>query len=299
MMTIRQPSAPGRGPGVLRFVLPGLLIVLVIAGLLGTVRMPGWTGRYHSDGIAIGVALEVLLIALLAVLTIRDRRAPAGDFLAARLRRALRYLILAGLIAIPIALLLNANLHLKGRTLHIKPPPPYRPRTRKAPPPKLGHGTPVHLGWLPYALLALVVLAAVVLCLVLAARHRPVLAGREPFDFEEEPDEELRAAVESGRTALRSLDDARAAIIACYVAMEESLARAGTSRAVAETPDELLARAVAAGLARGDAAARLTALFYEARFSTHPLGQEQKPAAERALAELAADLEQQPVGERP
>jgi uncharacterized protein DUF4129 len=299
MMTIRQPSAPGHGPGVLRFALPGLLVVLVIAGLLGTVRMPGWTGRYHTDGIAIGVALEVLLVALLVVLMIRDRRVPGGDFLAARLRRALRYLILAGLIAIPIALLLNANLHFKGRKLHIKQPPPYKQRLRPTPTSKPAHGTPVHLGWLPYALLALVVLAAVVVCLVLAARHKTALGGRGPYDVDEEPDEELRAAVESGRSALRSLDDARAAIIACYAAMEDSLARAGTAREVAETPDELLARAVAAGLARGDAAARLTALFYEARFSTHPLDQDQKPAAERALAELAADLDQQPVGDRP
>ena len=37
--------------------------------------------------------------------------------------------------------------------------------------------------------------------------------------------EDLRKAVESGRSALRTLDDARAAIIACYVAMEASLAR--------------------------------------------------------------------------
>jgi hypothetical protein len=295
MMTIRQPSAPGHGPGVLRFVLPGLLIVLVIAGLLGTVRMPGWTGRYHSDGIAIGVALEVVLIALLAVLMIRDRRASDGDFLAARLRRALRYVILAGLIAIPIALLLNANLHLKGRRSRGSPQGILRSRRNHLP-------APVNVGWLPYALLALlalVALAAVVLCLVLVARRKPALGGRGSYDLDEEPEDELRAAVESGRSALRSLDDARAAIIACYAAMEDSLARAGTTRSVAETPDELLARAVAASLARGDAAARLTALFYEARFSTHPLDQDQKPAAERALAELAADLEQQPVGDRP
>jgi hypothetical protein len=41
---------------------------------------------------------------------------------------------------------------------------------------------------------------------------------------------------------------------------------------------------------RGTAAARLTALFYEARFSSHPLGRRQRDAAERALDELAAAL---------
>jgi hypothetical protein len=86
------------------------------------------------------------------------------------------------------------------------------------------------------------------------------------------------------------VDDARAAIIACYLAMETSLAERGTARGVADTPGELLTRATEAGLVRGTAAARLTALFYEARFSSHPLGHRQRDAAERALDELAADL---------
>jgi hypothetical protein len=43
---------------------------------------------------------------------------------------------------------------------------------------------------------------------------------------------------------------------------------------------------------RGTAAARLTALFYEARFSSHPLDHGQRDAAERALDELAAALDE-------
>jgi Domain of unknown function (DUF4129) len=304
-MTVRQPTAPGPGPAVLRFVLPGLLIVLVAAGLLGSVRAPGWTGRYHSDGIVVGVALEVVLAALLGVLLIRDRRAPApADAVVARLRRALRFVIVAGLVAIPITLLLNADLHIKGKPRPLKLPH-LKPGRAPTPKPQPVHSAALNLGWLPYALLATIVLAAVVVCVVLAVRHKPRGRGREAFDgFAEEPEEELRAAVESGRTALRSLDDARAAIIACYVAMEQSLAQAGTARTMAETPDELLARAVAAGLARGAAASTLTALFYEARFSTHPMDQDQKAVAERALADIAAHLERpepaeptEPVGD--
>ena len=59
---------------------------------------------------------------------------------------------------------------------------------------------------------------------------------------------------------------------------------------MADTPDELLARAVAAGTVRGPAASRLTALFYEARFSTHPLAAGQRAAASAALDELAGEL---------
>ena len=57
--------------------------------------------------------------------------------------------------------------------------------------------------------------------------------------------------MESGRSALRTVDDARAAIIACYVAMENSLAERGAARAVADTPDELLARATRAAWCAG------------------------------------------------
>src|SRR5213079_2022265 len=111
-------------------------------------------------------------------------------------------------------------------------------------------------------------------------------------DFIAEDTERLREAVESGRSALRTVDDARAAIIACYLAMEQSLAERGTARSLADTPDELLARARASGIILGTAAGRLTALFYEARFSSHPLGPAQRDAAERALDELAAALAQ-------
>src|ERR1019366_9702972 len=92
--------------------------------------------------------------------------------------------------------------------------------------------------------------------------------------------------------ATAPLHGTRAAMIACSLAMETSAADRGTARAVADTPDELLARARATGLVRGTAAARLTALFYEARFSSHPLDRSHRDAAAHALDELAAALAQ-------
>jgi hypothetical protein len=142
-----------------------------------------------------------------------------------------------------------------------------------------------------YVLLIVLLVAAVLLSIWWVRRfaRRPSFGGRHG-DFIAEDPEDLREAVESGRSALRTVDDARAAIIACYVAMENSLAQRGAARAGADTPDELLARATSSGLVRGTAAARLTELFYEARFSSHPLGRGQRDAAEQALDELAAAL---------
>ncbi len=135
----------------------------------------------------------------------------------------------------------------------------------------------------------MVLVAAIVLSIWWARRFQSS-GGTRKGDFIAEDSEDLREAVESGRSALRNIDDARAVIIACYLAMEASLAERGTARAIAETPDELLARARTTGIVRGTAAARLTALFYEARFSSHPLDHRQRDAADQALDELAAAL---------
>ena len=107
-----------------------------------------------------------------------------------------------------------------------------------------------HIPWVPilYGLLVVVLVAAVVISIWWSSRLRRPAA---PLVIEDVGTEELREAVEPGRAALAEIDDARAAIIACYVAMERSLADRGTAPRAADTPDEFLARAVAAGTVRG------------------------------------------------
>jgi hypothetical protein len=278
---------------VLRFVLPALLIILVLAGLRGAVTAPSWASRLHHDGIAVGIALEAVLAALLVALLIRERWTGPSTFVAGRLRLLLRYLLGAGLIAIPGLMLFSIHIHLprfKLRRSQIKglgkgKPPPFKPPA------------PFHfpLAAILYGLLVLVLIAGVVVCWRLVTRRDREDDDRD-LDFGDETSE-LGAAVQWGRSALRELDDARAAIIACYVAMESSLARAGAARGVAETPDELLTRAVVSGLASVGAASRLTALFYEARFSTHPLGRGERDEAEQALSEIADTVSRLQAGE--
>ena len=148
-----------------------------------------------------------------------------------------------------------------------------------------------------FGIVAALLVAAIVAVSLRALRQRRLQLAPELEPPAEEYGDTLQEAILGGQRALRELDDARAAIIACYVAMEESLARAGTARSVAETPDELLAKAAGQLLISAGAASRLTSLFYEARFSSHPLDNSQKEAAERALAELASELDhRRPVG---
>jgi hypothetical protein len=288
-------AGPRAAPGPWPLVLPlALLIILGMAGLRGAMTQPHWNGPLRHDGLVAGLALEAVLGVLL-VITIRRRSASLAaqtvNEIAAKLRSVLIFMLSAGMIAVAVVIIIGLHLHLFTQAAK-QPAVVLHPPTRKALPRASQHPSSFQVPVVPvlYALLIVVLLAAVALSIWWSRRFlRPSLPRKEGGLIAEDP-EDLREAVESGRSALRALDDARAAIIACYVAMETSLAERGTTRAVADTPDELLARATQSGLVRGSAAARLTALFYEARFSSHPLGRSQRDAAERALDELAAAL---------
>jgi hypothetical protein len=296
-MTARQQLA--------RLVPVALLVVLAIAGLRGVIPAPRWDGPLRAYGVAIGLALEVVLGVLLVITVRREGAAlraaalrPAAETddditVPGALRFVLRWVLGCGMVAIGAVLITSLHLH-----FFTKPRGPSRLNVplRRGPrplPTQRGGGGSLHipLGPILYGLLIAVLLAALVVSIWWAARLRRA-AHFEPLPGDVAADSEgLREAVESGRAALATgIDDARAAIIACYLAMEGSLASRGTARGLADTPDELLGRAVAAGIVRGDAARRLTALFYEARFSSHPLGPDQRDAASRALDELAAEL---------
>jgi hypothetical protein len=281
-----------------------LLVVLVIAGLRGVVTAPRWDGPLKGYGVAIGIALEVVFCALLLVVRSRDaaasRAARPRPYGAAQqdiepaqaLRFTLTSVLAACIVGVAVILLADLHLHFFGKS-GSRPP-----RTLKSGVLPLrksgGGGGTLHLplGPILYALLIIAIVAAVVVSIWWSTRLRRPAA---PLVIEDVSTEELRAAVAEGRAALAEIDDARAAIIACYVAMERRLADRGTARGAADTPDELLARAVASGAVRGGAAGRLTALFYEARFSTHPLGAGQRDAASAALDELADELAAKPA----
>jgi hypothetical protein len=276
-----------------------LLIILGLTGLRGAVTEPRWDGPLHRDGVVIGLALEVVLGVLL-VITAR-RRAASGqtvnaatvNAVAVKLRGVLIFVLSAGMVAVAVTIIVGLHLRLfNGRPTPVRAHPLPKPIPSLSPPALATQGPSTFhfpLTAVLYGLLVMVLLAAVALSIWWARRFRPSGQSRDD-DFIAEDPEDLREAVESGRSALRAIDDARAAIIACYLAMEASLAERGAARAIADTPDELLARAQATGIVRGTAAARLTALFYEARFSSHPLDRGQRDAAARALDELAAAL---------
>ncbi|MFD4262867.1 DUF4129 domain-containing protein [Streptomyces sp. NPDC058534] len=83
----------------------------------------------------------------------------------------------------------------------------------------------------------------------------------------------------------------RSRVIACYAAMEDALVASGVRRHASDSPADLLTRAADAGLAPSPAAPRLTTLFREARYSSHPMGPSHREAAAGALEEIASLLQ--------
>jgi Domain of unknown function (DUF4129) len=248
-----------------------------------------------SRRIPVTAGLAIVLTGLLAALLVLRVRRPAPGQPAALLRRALTVIASALLAAMAIAFVISV---LESASAHAVPP-----NMRTAPVPgvtRRGYKPPFRYGHvmgggdlgrlLTYAALAVLVVVAVLAFIILLRRRRAmILEAPEP-----EPDEteKLRKAVHAGQAALRSVSDARQAIISCYAAMEDSLGQAGARRTAAETPDELLARVFAGGIVHGAAAARLTRLFYAARFSEHEVTEVARLTAMHSLADIELELDE-------
>jgi hypothetical protein len=206
-----------------------------------------------------------------------------------RLATALRATLLVAAIAVPVPVVL---LHRFGAPGHPAPLTRGSWSGYTGKPRDLGQDK---LALPPWLVLTVLVVAAVALVGAFVYAYRLLLAEyvRKPKRVRPDPlaDAQLLAdAVESGRRALLDNGDARAAVIACYAAMETSLAGSGVARHVSDSPNDLLVRAGASGLRTEGSASALTALFREARYSTHPMGDAHREQAAAALADIAEQL---------
>jgi Domain of unknown function (DUF4129) len=302
-----------------RAILAALLLAITIAGIRAASPAAGWVPPARGVVLIIGIALEMTLAALLIVVWRRIQRAsqltpgyagaspasadsasPPAD-LAARLRVILSRILGLGLIVIPVAIAVAFFRDLPIRhpvKVRLPTSTPVIRRYRAVPPVHLSGWVEILIAILRYGLIIVLIATVVAIAYTAWLRRTPRLLTTGTPDEPAEFPAELVKAVESGRRALAELDDARAAIIGCYLAMETSLAKAGATRRAAETPDELLARAVAGDLVDAAPAGRLTELFYEARFSSHPMPRAKRDEAARALAELAEPLPRERQGPR-
>ncbi|MGJ5893974.1 DUF4129 domain-containing protein [Streptomyces niveiscabiei] len=295
------------------------LAVLVVGGTaLGALLLrPGTDllakGRGPLGGnpaLVVGLALA----ALLGGLALRDKYlekvGAAGELSAVerRMAKGVSRVLLAATLIVPVLVVVLHQFSSSGRGRKGGRGPIALPGQRDdplptPPPAQQGEhaGQGLHFG-LTRILLGLGIALLVVVVVIAGLRlwrHLTRPAAVEvtgTYARSDDGPERLAQAVDSGRRALLDGTDARAAVIACYAAMEESLAGSGVTRRASDSPQDLLERAVAGGLPTGAAADVLTALFREARYSTHPMDGSHRDRAATALAEIADALRSRTPG---
>lgn len=259
------------------------------------------------------LSVSVVIVGVAIIVRLRDprRAAPSASGLSERFsdgrgRPTWRVLVIGA--AVLVAWLLAVWLLSHLVTLNIGGQPPAAPpSTAPAPgtnasrppqPPDAGADRDV-LHYLIAATAALFVL--IVVGAVFAARRRrveePPTVGAEMPRPPTAPStsESLVRAAEVGLAEIGDRSrEPRAAIIACYAAMERELSRVpGAVPQDFDTPTEVLARAVENHVLHVDNAAELVNLFEEARFSPHVMSEAHRMSALGVLQLVLADLRSQ------
>jgi hypothetical protein len=245
----------------------------------------GATGQAFADIVAAVTGASLVSGIVLFVLLGRYRRKRKRNRVAATpmpwWARMAAVLLMLAVIGGPIVLIIRAWYRRGRRTV------------RPVLPPALGHagrtlGSNTSSGWALFAGMTFAAAALIITALWVRRQRRG--HDRNDWPAEAESNPSLQDALTAGTAALRGETDPRAAIIACYAAMETSLAGAGAAPAASDTPDEVLTRAASGGLIRSAAAGELTGLFRQARYGHRAMAEGERAAAQGALTRLRADL---------
>jgi Domain of unknown function (DUF4129) len=143
------------------------------------------------------------------------------------------------------------------------------------------------LGWavvVAFALAAIAVIAALIVLLRQSAPPPTPVRRRAPPD--------LLREIEASEADLRTIDDPRAAVIACYSRMQKAVSGAGVDRRESDTPFELLERMADDGRIPHAVARRLTELFETAKFSLRPVDEGMRMQALDCLRQIREALEE-------
>jgi hypothetical protein len=101
--------------------------------------------------------------------------------------------------------------------------------------------------------------------------------------------------LEASEMDLRTIDDPRAAVIACYSRMQKAVTASGVNRRESDTPFELLERLAVDGRIPHSVARRLTELFETAKFSLRPVDESMRMQALDCLGQARQALESEPA----
>lgn len=171
-------------------------------------------------------------------------------------------------------------------------------RTSTAAPTTTGRSTPFDPSPLLVVLVQVVLVATVLVVIaVLVQLVRSLLRRRPHLERREEPDFTIPLVpselLEAARDRLRDLEtgEPRNAIVAAWLGLESSAAATGLARLPAETSTEYTQRVIRVWPVDSERLDDLAALYREARFSAHDLGENHRRRAVADLGVLIADLE--------
>lgn len=283
---VPQPGAAKRGWwSIGGIILIGAALALAAAGLAWRDRIQLSTARPDTDVVTWAV-LIVLMIGVAASVVLGVVSGPTGQQRRPRQpspwwQVPLRLAVLAGI--------LYALFHLDLPRPALSDPPTPRPSEA----PDTAGVDAAERSWTqPVSVAVLIVLVLCVLAFLAYARRAAdahELGPPSPAPSAEETARTLARAAAAGRRALDSVDDERAAVIACYEAMQATLERRGVAGKGADTATDLLDRAVRQGVVRGPSAYRLVQLFGQARFAHDRLPPGASAEARSALRALEAE----------
>jgi Domain of unknown function (DUF4129) len=103
--------------------------------------------------------------------------------------------------------------------------------------------------------------------------------------------EDVIAALDEGIARLAGDGDARSAVIACWVRLEEVARAVGTPRAPSDAPADLVARLLGAHQVSTAALTSLADLYRAARFSTNVIDNSMRTQALSSLHTIRGQLE--------
>ncbi|ANS78499.1 hypothetical protein SGUI_1103 [Serinicoccus hydrothermalis] len=151
-----------------------------------------------------------------------------------------------------------------------------------------------------WLLIGFLVLVTVVILIVLRMLANRQVREREQLTVEE--DEELVALLEATGDDVRyralAEGDPRNAVVACWVALEEAVRRSGLHQNPAETAAELTRRVLTRWEVDETAIRSLSEAYREARFSRHPVSEDQRDRAVAALERIHDDLRRRVLAEQ-
>jgi hypothetical protein len=300
-----------------------VLLIIAAAALRGYLPAHDYAARVQPGPgraalafvvVALSATLTVLAIAIIARL--RDPRAmppgPGGlsGMLGGRAGRPSWRVLLIGL-AVTVAWLLIAMLLARLWFPHAVTPSASAPGPDQgtapargtAPVPKLHppDDSGDMLGILLASTIPMLILIVVGTLIMSRRRRRAASQGALPHDNDGD-DAESSAAPKRSKSLVRAAEcglaeiadlkrEPRAAIIACYAAMERELANVpGAVPQDFDTATEVLARAVEHHALHADSAVQLVNLFAEARFSPHEMNERHRELAVDALQVVLGEL---------